>query len=560
MARRAPAGHGRGRVVGAAAGDKPARSRLRDRRNHRALLVVAGLALGALFAGARAPPPALSMAVSRVFRASERDALVLGAALVQAALLAAALALAATAVPGPGARVALAVGLALAMNWGSNTVSHIHLHAPLFRGEAANGAFSLFLSVLLAVPQSWWKLRHLAHHELPDARDEPPGPGAARARRRRARRAARRRRGARRGRAARLRDRLRARDAARLRALREPGAAGAPAQRRRRRRARAALQPAVVQRRLPRRPPPRARGPLDDPAGARRRRATSSAPCRRSSAGSNSSPRSPTAPPPRRSTRSSARRWGSPSSAATCSPRTRAPGRALLRDAPDIREVTIIGGGLFPRTALVLARLLPDARLTIVDAVPAHLEHARAFLAPAHARSSRRRRLRRRPLRSRRSAQGRSRRRAARLPWRSPPLLRQPPRPARRRPRLALAPPRRRQLPDLVATPEAPESRDPPGREGSRSKPVRQGASRFGPRAWRAPEESSECSVSRRAISAPPRAARDVRSCWPLAQRPEARGPFPLSPECGAPRPAPAVSSVPRGRGAGASRPWRARR
>jgi hypothetical protein len=44
--------------------------------------------------------------------------------------------------------------------------------------------------------------------------------------------------------------------------------------------------------------------------------------------------------------------------------------------------VTIIGGGLFPRTALVLARLLPHARLTLVDAVPAHLEQARAFLAP----------------------------------------------------------------------------------------------------------------------------------------------------------------------------------
>ena len=53
------------------------------------------------------------------------------------------------------------------MNWGSNTVSHIHLHAPLFRGEGANRAFALFLSVLLAVPQSWWKLRHLEHHGFP---------------------------------------------------------------------------------------------------------------------------------------------------------------------------------------------------------------------------------------------------------------------------------------------------------------------------------------------------------------------------------------------------------
>jgi hypothetical protein len=44
--------------------------------------------------------------------------------------------------------------------------------------------------------------------------------------------------------------------------------------------------------------------------------------------------------------------------------------------------VTIIGGGLFPRTALVLARLLPGARLTIIDAAPEHLALARRFLAP----------------------------------------------------------------------------------------------------------------------------------------------------------------------------------
>ena len=112
------------------------------------------------------------MTGSRVFRASDRDALVLGAALAHAALIAAALAFAATGAPGPAARVALAVGLALAMNWGSNTVSHIHLHALLFRGARANRAFSLFLSVVLAVPQSWWKLRHLAHHDLPAARDD----------------------------------------------------------------------------------------------------------------------------------------------------------------------------------------------------------------------------------------------------------------------------------------------------------------------------------------------------------------------------------------------------
>jgi fatty acid desaturase len=53
---------------------------------------------------------------------------------------------------------------------------------------------------------------------------------------------------------------------------------------------------------------------------------------------------------------------------------------ALLPLVPPPRRVTIVGGGLFPRTALALGRLLPDATLTIVDAQPAHLETARGFV------------------------------------------------------------------------------------------------------------------------------------------------------------------------------------
>ncbi len=54
--------------------------------------------------------------------------------------------------------------------------------------------------------------------------------------------------------------------------------------------------------------------------------------------------------------------------------------RALLLTLPDIRRVTIVGGGLFPRTALVLRKLLPAVPLTIVDASAANLEIARRFL------------------------------------------------------------------------------------------------------------------------------------------------------------------------------------
>ncbi len=57
--------------------------------------------------------------------------------------------------------------------------------------------------------------------------------------------------------------------------------------------------------------------------------------------------------------------------------------RRLLPLAGDIRSVTVVGGGLFPRTALVLRRLLPDATLVVLDANAAHLEAARTFLDDA---------------------------------------------------------------------------------------------------------------------------------------------------------------------------------
>ena len=54
--------------------------------------------------------------------------------------------------------------------------------------------------------------------------------------------------------------------------------------------------------------------------------------------------------------------------------------QALLPQLETVRSATIVGGGLFPRTALILRELLPAARLTIVDSNPRHLETARAFL------------------------------------------------------------------------------------------------------------------------------------------------------------------------------------
>lgn len=54
--------------------------------------------------------------------------------------------------------------------------------------------------------------------------------------------------------------------------------------------------------------------------------------------------------------------------------------RALLAQLGTIRHVAIVGGGLFPRTALILRELLPGAHLTIVDSNLRNLETARAFL------------------------------------------------------------------------------------------------------------------------------------------------------------------------------------
>jgi hypothetical protein len=109
----------------------------------------------------------------RWFRKSPRDATVLVAALVQGlvtALLVAALAMS----PPPPALAAMAAFLiAIGVWWGSNTISHIHLHAPLFGSRTLNALFSLYLTLLLRIPQTTWRTRHLAHHHPGDRRERP---------------------------------------------------------------------------------------------------------------------------------------------------------------------------------------------------------------------------------------------------------------------------------------------------------------------------------------------------------------------------------------------------
>jgi hypothetical protein len=55
--------------------------------------------------------------------------------------------------------------------------------------------------------------------------------------------------------------------------------------------------------------------------------------------------------------------------------------RALLPKLPPVRSVGIVGGGLFPRTALILQRLLPEARLVVIDASDENLHTARTLVS-----------------------------------------------------------------------------------------------------------------------------------------------------------------------------------
>ena len=54
--------------------------------------------------------------------------------------------------------------VAVGLWWNSNTVSHLFIHRPFFRSRAANRLFALYLTLVLGIPQTVWRERHLAHH------------------------------------------------------------------------------------------------------------------------------------------------------------------------------------------------------------------------------------------------------------------------------------------------------------------------------------------------------------------------------------------------------------
>src|SRR5580658_346218 len=54
--------------------------------------------------------------------------------------------------------------IAIGVWWNSNTIAHNFIHRPFFRSRGMNRLFSAALSVLLGIPQTLWRDRHLAHH------------------------------------------------------------------------------------------------------------------------------------------------------------------------------------------------------------------------------------------------------------------------------------------------------------------------------------------------------------------------------------------------------------
>jgi Fatty acid desaturase len=64
--------------------------------------------------------------------------------------------------------------IAIGLWWNANTISHNFIHRPFFRSRRLNAAFSCYLSLLLGFPQSLWRARHLAHHDTRDRRESTP--------------------------------------------------------------------------------------------------------------------------------------------------------------------------------------------------------------------------------------------------------------------------------------------------------------------------------------------------------------------------------------------------
>ncbi len=55
--------------------------------------------------------------------------------------------------------------IALGVWWNTNTISHNFIHRPFFRKSWQNRLFSAYLTALLGIPQALWRELHLSHHK-----------------------------------------------------------------------------------------------------------------------------------------------------------------------------------------------------------------------------------------------------------------------------------------------------------------------------------------------------------------------------------------------------------
>src|SRR6266498_1205238 len=54
--------------------------------------------------------------------------------------------------------------VAIGFWWNANTIAHNFIHRPFFRSRRLNALFSTLESLVLGIPQRLWRDRHLAHH------------------------------------------------------------------------------------------------------------------------------------------------------------------------------------------------------------------------------------------------------------------------------------------------------------------------------------------------------------------------------------------------------------
>lgn len=106
-----------------------------------------------------------------LFRHSPADAFLVAAALLHAGFVVTLFLGVAPRGPLGLSFTALAFGGSLC--WNSNTVSHNHLHKPFFRFRTLNRTLSLLLTAVMGVPQSIWRARHYWHHAGEPAGQKP---------------------------------------------------------------------------------------------------------------------------------------------------------------------------------------------------------------------------------------------------------------------------------------------------------------------------------------------------------------------------------------------------